>query len=110
MPWVVLLLSAVLEAVWATALGHSEGFTRPVATLVFLVALALSQTGLGWAVKTIPIGTGYAVWVGVGAALTVAWAMATGEESASPAKVVFIVGIITAVVGLRLLPSGSSES
>ena len=71
MPWVVLLVSAVLEAVWATALGRSDGFSDPLATCVFVVALALSMGGLGHAVRTIPIGTGYAVWTGVGAALTV---------------------------------------
>ena len=109
MPWIVLVISAVFEAVWATALGLSEGFTRPVAVTVFLVALAASMTGLGWAVKTIPIGTAYAVWVGIGAALTVVYAMATGSEPASPGRIVFIVGIIVAVIGLKLVPSGPSH-
>ena len=73
MPWVLLLVSAVLEAVWATALGRSAGLTDPVPTAVFLVALALSTGGLALAVRTIPIGTGYAIWTGVGAALTVGY-------------------------------------
>lgn len=110
MPWLVLLASAVLEAVWATALGESQGFSRLTPTLVFLVALTVSQLGLGWAARSIPIGTAYAVWVGVGAALTVAWAMATGAESASPAKLLCISGIIGATVGLKLAPSGGGES
>lgn len=104
MAWVVLLISAVFEAVWATALGMSHGFTEPVPTAVFFIALAISMAGLGWAVKTIPIGTSYAVWVGVGAALTVGFAMATGEESISLGKLVFITGIIAAVIGLKLVP------
>lgn len=108
MPWIILLLSAVFEAIWATALGHSEGFSDATATVVFLVALAISMVGLGLAVRTIPIGTGYAIWTGVGAALTVAWAMATGDESFSPIKALLIVGIIGAVVGLKLVPSGSA--
>ncbi len=110
MPWIVLLISAVFEAVWATALGLSEGFSQPAAVAVFVVAVVLSMTGLGWAVKTIPIGTAYAVWVGVGAALTVAYAMFTGTESASAGKIIFIIGIITAVIGLKLAPSGDEKT
>lgn len=105
MHWIALLGSAVFEAVWATALGESEGFARVGPTVVFVLGLAVSMLGLGWAVKRIPIGTAYAVWTGVGAALTVAYAMATGAEAVSPAKLVFIGGIIAAVVGLKLLPS-----
>lgn len=103
MPWLILLVSAVLEAVWATALGRSDGFTHPTATVVFLVALTMSMIGLGVAVRTIPIGTGYAVWTGVGAALTVTWAMATGDEVFTPVKALLIAGIIAAVAGLRLV-------
>lgn len=109
MPWIVLLVSAVLEAVWATALGRSDGFTHPTATAVFILALATSMVGLGVAVRTIPIGTGYAVWTGVGAALTVAWAMTTGEETFSPAKALLIAGIVAAVVGLRLVPADTED-
>ncbi|GLU50302.1 DMT family transporter [Nocardiopsis ansamitocini] len=107
MPWIVLLVSAVFEAVWATALGMSNGFTETGPTLVFLGALAVSMLGLGWAVKHIPIGTAYAVWVGIGAALTVTYAMATGTESVSVGKVVFIAGIIASVIGLKLIPGRS---
>lgn len=110
MPWLILLLSAVFEAVWATALGMSNGFTAPVPTLVFFVALTLSMVGLGWSLRQIPIGTAYAVWVGVGAALTVAYALATGAESISPGKVIFITGIVVAVVGLKLVPPASRDA
>ena len=103
--WVVLLASAVLEAVWATALGMSDGFTRPLPTLVFALTAALSMVGLGLAVKSIPLGTAYAVWVGIGAALTVGWAMATGVEPASPLKLLFIAGIVGCAAGLKLLPA-----
>lgn len=107
MAWIVLLISAVFEAVWATALGESEGFTRPVPTVVFLVAVTISMIGLGWAAKHIPIGTAYAVWTGIGAALTVTWAMATGTESVSALKIVFLTGIVGAVVGLKFVPAGT---
>ncbi|HCB60048.1 MAG TPA: ligand-binding protein SH3, partial [Arthrobacter bacterium] len=76
--WLMLLASAVLEAVWATALGQSDGFTRPLPTIVFAVTATLSMIGLGVAIRSIPLGTAYAVWVGIGAALTVGWAMASG--------------------------------
>jgi len=103
-PWIVLLVSAVFEAVWATALGMSDGLSRPTPTIVFFVALTASMAGLAWATRTIPIGTAYAVWVGVGAALTVTYAMVSGGETASPAKVLFLVGIVAAVIGLKLVP------
>lgn len=105
MPWIALLVSAMFEAIWATALGQSGGFTQPVPTVVFLITLLVSMLGLGWAAKHIPIGTAYAVWTGVGAALTVSYAMLTGEETVSAWKILFIVGIIASVVGLKLVPS-----
>ncbi len=102
MAWLVLVISGVLEAVWATALGKSEGFSRPWPTAIFGVALVLSMAGLAYAMRTLPIGTSYAIWVGIGAALTVGYAMLTGTESASPIKVVLIIGVIGCVVGLKL--------
>lgn len=104
MAWIVLVISAVLEAVWATALGHSQGFTDITAVAVFGVALVASLGGLGWAVRVIPIGTAYAVWTGLGAALTVGYAVLSGAESASVWKVVFLSGIVACVAGLKLLP------
>jgi quaternary ammonium compound-resistance protein SugE len=103
MYWIALVVSGVLEAVWATALGRSEGFTRLTASAVFVVALVLSMAGLMYAMKGLPTGTAYAVWVGIGAALTVGYAMATGEESASVVKVLLLLGIIGSVVGLKVL-------
>ena len=105
LPWLVLLASAVLEAVWATALGLSDGFTRPVPTIVFAVTATLSMVGLGMAIRSIPLGTAYAVWVGIGAALTVGWAMATGVEPFSLVKLLFIAGIVGCAAGLKALPA-----
>lgn len=101
MPWVVLLASAVLEAVWATALGRSDGLTEPVPTAVFAVALVGSMVGLARASRTIPIGVGYAVWVGVGAALTVGFGIVAGGEPASPARIALLAGIVVCVAGLH---------
>lgn len=109
MPWLVLMLSAVLEAVWATALGESDGFRRPAPTIVFAVALVSSMAGLGYAVKHIPISTGYAVWTGAGAALTVAYAMLAGGEAVTVLRVLFIAGILAAVVGLKVVKPPAVE-
>ena len=102
MSWAILILSGILEAVWATALGRSEGLTRPGPTAVFAVALVASMAGLAYAMRTLPTGTAYAIWVGIGAALTVAYAMITGAEAASLTRIVLILGIVGCVVGLKL--------
>jgi len=104
MSWLVLFLSGALEAVWATALSRSDGLTRLLPSAAFVVALALSMLGLGWALRDLPVGTAYAVWVGVGAVLTVAWAMATGVEPVTPTKLVFLGAIVGGVIGLKLVP------
>ena len=103
MPWIVLLASAVLEAVWATALGASNGFTELVPSIVFVIALVLSMLGLGYAAQHIPISTAYAIWTGTGAALTVAWGMLTGAEAVTLLRVVFLAGIVVCVIGLKLV-------
>lgn len=102
MAWIVLVVSGVLEAVWATALGKSEGFSRLAPTLVFGIAIVASMAGLAYAMRTLPVGTAYAVWVGIGAALTVIYAMATGTEPASLLKIVFLLMIVGGVIGLKL--------
>lgn len=101
--WIVLVISGVLEAVWATALGKSEGFTKLVPSIVFGVALAASMAGLAIAMRGIPIGTAYAVWVGIGASLTIIYAMVTGSESVSIIKILLILGLVGCVVGLKLV-------
>lgn len=103
MAWLVLVVSGVLEAVWATALGRSEGFSRPVPTTVFGVALVLSMIGLAFAMRSLPTGTAYAVWVGIGASLTVVYAMVTGTEPVTLARAVFLLLIITGIVGLKVV-------
>lgn len=103
MSWFVLIISGVLEAVWATALGRSEGFTKVGPTVVFGVALALSMGGLAYAMRDLPVGTSYAVWVGIGASLTVTYAMLTGGEAFSVVKLLLVAGIVGCVIGLKLL-------
>lgn len=103
MAWLVLVVSGVLEAVWATALGMSEGFTKLVPSIVFGGTLILSMGGLAYAMRDLPVGTSYAVWVGIGAVLTVVYAMITREESVSLIKSALIVVLIGCIVGLKLV-------
>ncbi len=101
MYWLVLILSGVLEAVWAAALDRTQGFTRLLPTVVFGVALAASMAGLAYAMRGLPLGTAYAVWVGIGAVLTAAYAMWSGQEPVSAVRVLLLAGIVGCVVGLK---------
>ena len=102
MHWLVLVLSGVLEAVWATALARTEGFTRLAPTVVFAIGLIASMAGLAYAMRGLPLGTAYAVWVGIGAALTAGHAMWAGQEPVSALRVLLLLGIVGCVVGLKL--------
>jgi len=111
-PWLILLASAVLEAVWANALSASMGFTRLWPSVLFVVATILSTVGLAVAMKSIPTGTAYAVWTSVGTVLTVAYSVSIGAEEISWMKVLLLVGIVGCVIGLKVLdkPSPQRES
>ncbi|MFZ6991472.1 DMT family transporter [Curtobacterium sp. RRHDQ66] len=103
MTWIVLVLSGVLEAVWATALGASNGFKKVVPTIVFVLGMAASMAGLAYAMTAIPVGTAYAVWVGIGASLTVLVAIARKQEVASFGRVALVLGLVACVVGLKVV-------
>lgn len=102
MAWLILIVSGGLEAVWATALSKSDGFSRWLPSTIFAVAVVGSMVGLGYALRTLPVGTAYAVWTAIGAAGTVIYAMLTGAESVSVLKLVCLVGIVACVIGLKL--------
>ncbi|MGI5500663.1 DMT family transporter [Lentzea sp. CA-135723] len=103
MYWVVLIASGVLEAVWATALAASKGFRRPWPVVVFAVSITLSLLGLAWAMQEIPVGTAYAVWVGVGAVLTVLVAVLRGEEKLDVKRALVLMALVGCVVGLKVV-------
>lgn len=103
MSWVVLIAAGVLEAVWATALSASKGFRRPAPVAVFIVALIASMAGLAYAMVELPTGTAYAVWVGVGATLTVVWAMITGRERYRTARALLLLLLVASIVGLKVV-------
>lgn len=102
MAWIVLIGSGTLEAVWARALARVKGLSTPIPLVIFLLALGLSLVGLSHAMVSIPAGTAYAVWVGVGASLTVIIGMATKEESFSWTRVALVAILIGCVIGLKV--------
>ena len=103
MDWIVLVFSGLMESVWAVALDKSDGFSNALPTIVFIVGMAASMLGLGYAVKTLPIGVAYAVWTGIGVVATATFSMATGAEPASLVKVLLLIGLVTCIAGLRLV-------
>ena len=103
MAWLVLIVSGVLETVWAAALDATRGFTRLWPSLVFVVALAGSMGGLAYSMRTIPLGTGYAVWVGIGAVGTAVYGMVVLGEPATAARLACLILIVAGVVGLKVL-------
>lgn len=105
-PWIVLVASGVLEAVWAIALKLSDGLSRLWPSVTFVVVGVASFAGLAYALKTLPAGSAYAVWTGTGAALTAAIGMAWLREPVSVLKIVSLVLIVAGVVGLNLVGRG----
>ena len=103
MAWFVLITSGLLESVWAVALAKTEGFNRLVPSVVFGLALVLSMGGLAYGLRTIPVGTGYAVWVAVGATATAVYGMLALGEPATLGRVLCLVMIVGGVVGLKVL-------
>ncbi|WP_251178623.1 DMT family transporter [Adlercreutzia agrestimuris] len=103
MDWIILIAAGMMESVWAIALEKSHGFTQPIPTIVFLLALALSMLGLSHALKSLPLGTAYAVWVGIGAALTVVYGMVTGIDPVNIPRIVLIIGLVLCVIGLKIV-------
>ncbi|WP_160050038.1 multidrug efflux SMR transporter [Nocardiopsis sp. FR4] len=103
MAWIVLVVSGLLETAWATALNASQGFSRLWPSVAFGVTLVLSMAGLAYALRTIPVGTGYAVWVAIGAVGTSLVGMFVLGEGFSVPKALCLVLIVAGVVGLKLL-------
>ena len=102
MPWVILVVAGVVEVVWALMLKQFEGLSKPVPTIIFFISLALSLFLLSQAVKSVPVGTAYAVWTGVGVAGTAILGMLLLGESRDMLKLVSIVLIVAGIIGLRL--------
>ena len=106
MAWVWLVLAGLLEVVWAVGLKYSEGFTRLVPSVVTAVAAAASFWLLAVALKHIPLGTGYVIWVGIGAIGTALVGMWLFQEPATAARLVCIGLIVAGIIGLKLTSGG----
>ena len=101
MAWVILFVAGLFEIGWAVGLKYTEGFTRPVPTILTAISLAASMALLGWAVRTLPLGTAYAVWTGIGAVGTAALGVVLFHEPATAARLVCIGLIVAGIVGLK---------
>src|ERR1700754_2230947 len=101
MAWFVLAIAGLFEAVWAVALGASQNFRRWRPTVVFAIALPVSMAGLAYGMVSLPTGTAYAVWVGIGATLTVLWGVLTKKEAASTARLLMLGLLVSSIVGLK---------
>jgi quaternary ammonium compound-resistance protein SugE len=102
MPWVVLVLAGLFEVGWAIGLKYTEGFTRLWPTVWTVLAMILSLWLLGIAMKSLPVGTAYAVWVGVGAVGTVILGIVLLGEPAGAGRLVSVALIVAGIVGLKL--------
>ncbi|GHD72261.1 QacE family quaternary ammonium compound efflux SMR transporter [Luteimonas padinae] len=103
MAWIYLVVAGLFEVVWALGLKYTEGWTRLWPSLGTLVAMVVSFWCLSQALKAIPIGTGYAIWTGIGAVGVAAFGILVFGESASPARLACIAMIVGGVVGLKLV-------
>jgi quaternary ammonium compound-resistance protein SugE len=101
MAWVILFVAGLFEIGWAVGLKYTEGFTRPIPTALTAVSLIASMALLGWAVRTLPLGTAYAVWTGIGAVGTAALGIMLFHEPATVARLVCIGLIVAGIVGLK---------
>jgi len=103
MSWYLLGLAGAFEVIWAIGLAYSEGLSKPVPAIGTVVALVISMGLLALAVRTLPIGTAYAVWTGIGAVGTASFGILLFDEPASLLRVLFIGLIVVGIVGLHLV-------
>jgi len=102
MAWVWLAVAGALEVVWAVLLKYTDGFTRPWFSLVTIAALAVSFYCMSRALQSLPMGTVYAVWVGIGALGTAIWGMAAEGDPVTALRIGCLVLILAGVAGLKL--------
>ena len=102
MAWIILFIAGLIETGWAIGLKYTEGFTKLWPSVFTASAIAASMVMLSIATRTLPIGTAYAVWVGIGAAGTMLLGILLLGEPASAARLFFLLLLVTAIVGLKL--------
>lgn len=102
MSWLILVIAGLLEVVWAVGLKYTHGFTRLTPSVITVVAMIVSMALLSWAMKTLPVGTAYAVWTGIGAVGAAVTGILLLGESASPARILSLCLIVAGILGLKL--------
>ena len=102
MAWLVLVVAGLFEVGWAIGLKYTEGFTRPWPSALTVAAMVLSVVLLGWAMRTLPVGTAYAVWTGIGAVGTVILGIVLFQEPATVARLACVGLILAGIVGLKV--------
>lgn len=100
--WIALVVAGLLEVCWAVGLKYTDGFRRPLPSILVIAAIAASMFLLGWAARTLPIGTAYAVWVGIGALGAAVLGAILFQEPVTAARVVFLAMLLTSIVGLKV--------
>lgn len=108
MAWILLVVAGLFEVAWASMLPYTDGLTRPVPTVAFVALLVGSMVLLARAAETIPIGTAYGVWVGIGAVGAAVVGIALHDEPAAPARLGFLALLVVAIVGLKVTGADAS--
>lgn len=102
MYWIILFIAGLFEVAWAIGLKYSEGFTKPLISVVTVVCMIISMGLLGLSLKQLPVGTAYAIWTGIGAVGTAILGIILFNESKDIARIVSILLIISGIIGLKL--------
>lgn len=102
MPWFILLLAGLFEIAWAIGLKYTDGFSRPLPTILTVAAMLASIALLGLAMKSLPLGTAYAIWTGIGAIGTLIAGILLFGESLAPLRLLSILLIVAGLIGLKL--------
>lgn len=105
MAWIYLVIAGLFEVVWAVGLKYTEGFTRPVPSLLTVAAMVVSFVFLAQAMKALPVGTAYAVWTGIGAVGTAIMGIILFNESMAAGRIVSILLVVLGIIGLKLTSS-----
>jgi quaternary ammonium compound-resistance protein SugE len=108
MPWVLLIIAGLLEICWAVGLKYTEGFTRPLPTVLTVLAIIASMVLLSVAARSLPIGTAYAVWVGIGALGAAILGIVLFREPVTAARLFFLALLLTSIIGLKLTAGSGS--
>jgi quaternary ammonium compound-resistance protein SugE len=102
LPWIALLVAGLLEVCWAVGLKYTDGFRRPLPSVLVIIAIAASMFLLSWAARTLPIGTAYAIWVGIGALGAAILGIVLFHEPLTLARMGFLALLLISIIGLKM--------